>query len=66
MRSGVFSYRHAPPAPPRPPPPRGIGETSKIALIFSGIAEIAVLGFAFDGLLRLADPTVRRWKGHEP
>ena len=29
-----------------------------------GIAEIAVLGFAFDGLLRLllrlADPTVRR------
>ncbi|GAA0247737.1 ABC transporter permease subunit [Actinomadura nitritigenes] len=40
------------------------GNYLQTPLIFSGIAEIAVLGFAFDGLLRLllrlADPTVRR------
>ncbi|WP_018654748.1 ABC transporter permease [Actinomadura flavalba] len=40
------------------------GNYLQTPLIFSGIAFIAVLGFAFDGLLRLllrlADPTVRR------
>ncbi|MFG2004044.1 ABC transporter permease [Spirillospora sp. NPDC048911] len=39
------------------------GNYLQTPLIFAGIAEIAVLGFAFDGLLRLllrlADPTVR-------
>ncbi|MFI0450256.1 ABC transporter permease [Actinomadura sp. 6N118] len=39
------------------------GNYLQTPLIFSGIAEIAVLGFAFDGLLRLllrlADPTAR-------
>ncbi|WP_119726681.1 ABC transporter permease [Thermomonospora amylolytica] len=40
------------------------GNYLQTPLIFCGIAEIAVLGLAFDGLLRLllrlADPTVRR------
>ncbi|MBW8485592.1 ABC transporter permease [Actinomadura sp. PM05-2] len=40
------------------------GNYLQTPLIFSGIAEIAVLGFAFDGLLRLllrlADPSTRR------
>jgi NitT/TauT family transport system permease protein/taurine transport system permease protein len=40
------------------------GNYLQTPLIFSGIAVIAVLGFAFDGLLRLllraADPTARR------